>query len=134
MFFHMRIASRARGASMITAQYGLCSCLPISLNLVCTQPLPTIIKADGFADTAQKSRASALPLSRAARAVRPNERAPLRGRAESPGGEPDAAASTPVGQRSRAAGGRGGPALRGGGYNAAPEPEALCAIEGECRH
>lgn len=134
MFFHIRIASRARGVSMVTALQGLCSYSPLSSNLVCTQSLPTTIKADGVADTAHKIRASALPLSRAARAVRPNERAPLRGRAESPGGEPDAAASTPVGQRSRAEGGRGGPALRGGGYNAAPEPEALCAIEGECRH
>ena len=79
-------------------------------------------------------RRQPIPLSRAARAVRPNERAPLRGRAESPGGEPDAAASKPVGRRSRAAGGRGGPALRGGGYNAAPEPVALCAQKGECRH
>ena len=60
-----------------------------------------------YADTAQKIRAIALPLSRAARAVRPNERAPLRGagRRSRPGGEPAAAASTPVGQRSRAAGG-----------------------------
>lgn len=125
MFFHMRIVSRARGASMVTAQQGLCSFSPLSTNLSCIQQQAAYVKADGFADTAQKSRASALPLSRAARAVRPNERAPLRGRAESPGGEPDAAASTPVGQRSRATGGRGGPALRGGCYHAAPEPEAL---------
>lgn len=82
----------------------------------------------------KNQRLQPLPLSRAARAVRPNERAPLRGRAESPGGEPDAAASTPVGQRSRAAGGRGGPTLWGGGYNAAPEPVALGALKGECRH
>lgn len=130
----MRFVFWAIWASMVLALKRLGSCLPISLNLVCTQPLPNIIKADGFADTAQKSRAIALPLSRAARAVRPNERAPLRGRAESPGGEPDAAASTPVGQRSRAEGGGGGPALRGGGYNATPEPVALAALKGECRH
>lgn len=82
----------------------------------------------------KNQRLQPLPLSRAARAVRPNERAPLRGRAESPGGELGAAASKPEGQRSRATSGRGGPALRGGCYYAAPEPEALCAIEGECRH
>ena len=41
-------------------------------------------KAEGEAHTAQKSRAIALPLSRAARAVRPNERAPLRGRVAKP--------------------------------------------------
>lgn len=82
----------------------------------------------------KNQRLQPLPLSRAARAVRTNERAPLRGRAESPGGELGAAASTPEGQRSRATSGRGGPALRGGCYHAAPEPEALCAIEGECRH
>ena len=60
-----------------------------------------------YADTAQKTRAIALPLSRAARAVRPNERAPLEGagRHSRPGGEHAAAASTPVGRRSRAAGG-----------------------------
>ena len=82
----------------------------------------------------KNQRLQPLPLSRAARAVRPNERAPLRGRAESPGGEPGAAASTPKGLRSRATGGRGGPALRGGCYHAAPEPVALCAQKGECRH
>lgn len=80
--------------------------MPLSPNLVCIPPPPTDIKADGEADTAYKSSAIALPLSRAARAVRPNERAPLRGGAAKPTrGEPAAAASTPEGQRSRAAGG-----------------------------
>lgn len=60
----MRLAYWARRASMVLALKRLGSYLPISLNLVCTQPLPTTIKADGFADTAQKSRAfspTALP-------------------------------------------------------------------------
>ena len=69
---------------MVLALQRLGSCMPLSPNLVCIPPLPTDIKADGEADTAHKSSAIALPLSRAARAVRPNERAPLRGGAAKP--------------------------------------------------
>lgn len=80
----MRAASRARGAGMVLALQGLGSCPFLSPNLVCIPPPPAAVKADGVADTALKSRAIALPLSRAARAVRPNERAPLRGWAAQP--------------------------------------------------
>lgn len=80
----MRSASRARGAGMVHALQGHGSCQLLSPNLVCTQPPPADIKADGEADTAHKIRAIAQPLSRAARAVRPNERAPLRGGAAQP--------------------------------------------------
>ena len=64
---------------MVLALKGLGSCPLLSPNLVCIPPPPADIKADGVADTALKIRAIALPPSRAARAVRPNERAPLRG-------------------------------------------------------
>ena len=80
----MRAASRARGAGMVLALQGQGSCLLLSPNLVCIPPPPADVKADGVADTAHKIRAIALPLSRAARAVRPNERAPLRGGAAQP--------------------------------------------------
>ena len=79
LFVSMRSASRARGAGMVLALQGQGSCLLLSPNLVCIPPPPAAVKADGVADTAYKIRAIALPLSRAARAVRPNERAPLRG-------------------------------------------------------
>ena len=80
----MRSASRAIGAGMVIALQGQCSCPLLSPNLVCIPPPPADVKADGVADTAHKIRAIALPLSRAARAVRPNERAPLRGGAAQP--------------------------------------------------
>lgn len=79
LFISIRSASRARGAGMVIALQGQCSCPLLSPNLVCIPPPPADVKADGVADTALKSRAIALPLTRAARAVRPNERAPLRG-------------------------------------------------------
>lgn len=75
----MRSASRAIGAGMVLALQGQGSCPPLSPNLVYIPLPPANVKADGVADTAHKIRAIALPLSRAARAVRPNERAPLRG-------------------------------------------------------
>lgn len=80
----MRAASRAIGVGMVLALQGQGSCPPLSPNLVCIPLPPTDIKADGAADTAHKISAIALPLSRAARAVRPNERAPLRGGAAQP--------------------------------------------------
>lgn len=54
MFFHMRIASRAKWASMVLALQRLGSYSSILPNLVCTLPPPANVKADGFADTAQK--------------------------------------------------------------------------------
>ena len=80
----MRSASRARGAGRVLALQGQGSCPLLSPNLVCIPPPPADVKADGVADTAHKISAIALPLSRAARAVRPNERAPLRGWAAKP--------------------------------------------------
>ena len=69
---------------MVLALQGQGSCLLLSPNLVCIPPPLADVKADGVADTAHKISAIALPLSRAARAVRPNERAPLRGGAAKP--------------------------------------------------
>lgn len=99
----MRSAYRARGAGMVLALQGQGSCPLLSPNLVCIQPPPAAVKADGVADTALKSRAIALPLSRAARAVRPNERAPLEGagRRSRPGGEEGEPRSTAEGERTR---------------------------------
>lgn len=98
----MRSASRARGAGRVLALQGQGSCPLLSPNLVCIPPPPADVKADGEADTAHKIRAIALPLSRAARAVRPNERAPRgAGRRSRPGGEEGEPRSTAVGERTR---------------------------------
>lgn len=47
-FLYLRFVIWAKWACMVLAQQGQGSYSPISLNLVCTQLLPTIIKADGF--------------------------------------------------------------------------------------
>ena len=60
----MRAASRARGAGMVLALQGQGSCPLLSPNLVCIPPPPADVKADGVADTAQKTQrhsATALP-------------------------------------------------------------------------
>ena len=60
----MRAAFRARGAGMVLALQGLGSCPLLSPNLDCILPPPAAVKADGAADTAQKTQrhsATALP-------------------------------------------------------------------------
>lgn len=54
IFIYLRFVFWARWAGMVLALQGQGSCSPISLNLVCTLPPPANVKADGFADTAQK--------------------------------------------------------------------------------
>ena len=73
---------------MVLALKGLGSCQLLSPNLVCTQPPPA---AASHHKSGRRSRhrtnnseLQPIPLSRAARAVRPNKRAPLRGWAAKP--------------------------------------------------
>lgn len=79
-------------------------------------------KADGKADTAQISRALALPLSRAVRAARTHRASPLEGLGgfSRPGEEQTAAASTAFGGHSRAGCGTGCGACPAGGLSSRP--------------
>ena len=90
-FFSMRTASRARGASRVLALQGLGSCSHLSPNLVCIEPPPAAIKADGEADTAQITQSvsdTALP---SCEGGTPEQASPLEGL----GGEADQGGSTP---------------------------------------
>ena len=86
----MRAASRARGAGMVLALQGQGSCPLLSPNLVCIPPPPAAVKADGAADTAQKTQrhsATALPSREGGT---PERASPLEGRGgvADPGGSP----------------------------------------------
>lgn len=76
---------------MVLALKGLGSCQFLSPNLVCIQPPPAAIKADGEADTAQITQSvsdTALP---SCEGGTPEQASPLEGL----GGEADQGGSTP---------------------------------------